>query len=91
LYTLPVAVIFFQLLAEGLQSLKQTISRPTLAKNYFLTRENKMDATAVSKQIPDEDEPKKKGLALLAHDFRQKQLIPIKILSFLILASIKLS
>ena len=38
----------------------------------------------------DEDEPKKKGLALLAHDFRQKQLIPIKIISFLILASMRL-
>ena len=45
---------------------------------------------AAKKVIPDEDEPKKKGLALLAHDFRQKQLIPIKIISFLILASIRL-
>ena len=41
----------------------------------------------VGKERTDEDEPKKKGLALLAHDFRQKQLIPIKIVSFIILAS----
>ena len=41
----------------------------------------------VGKERTDEDEPKKKGLALLAHDFRQKPLIPIKIVSFIILAS----
>jgi len=35
----------------------------------------------------DESEKKKKGWALIVHDFKQKELIPIKILSFAILAS----
>ena len=38
----------------------------------------------------DEDEPKKKGMALIKHDLKQKELIPIKLLKFLILASINL-
>lgn len=35
----------------------------------------------------DESKNKKKGWALISHDFKQKELIPIKILSFAILAS----
>ena len=34
-----------------------------------------------------EQEVKKKGWALIVHDFKQKQLIPIKLLSFIVLAS----
>lgn len=30
---------------------------------------------------------KKKGWALIVHDFKQKELIPIKLLSFIVLAS----
>ena len=40
--------------------------------------------------VSDESDPlakKKKGKDLIAHDFRQKELIPIKILSLVILAS----
>ena len=44
----------------------------------------------VTKKI-DQDEPKKKGMALIVHDFKQKELIPIKILKFLILSSIKIT
>ena len=36
----------------------------------------------------DEDEPRKKGMALILHDLKQRELIPVKILKFLILASI---
>ena len=47
------------------------------------------EAPSAAKKV-DEDEPKKKGMALIKHDLKQKQLIPVKLLSFLILASINL-
>ena len=47
------------------------------------------EAPSAAKKV-DEDKPKKKGMALIKHDLKQKQLIPVKLLSFLILASINL-
>lgn len=39
----------------------------------------------------DQVERKKKGIALIVHDYRQKELIPIKILAFLLQAGTVLS
>ena len=36
--------------------------------------------------VIEEETKKKKGLALLIHDLKQKELIPLKILFFLLLA-----
>lgn len=39
------------------------------------------------KQQIDEEEAKKKGMALIIHDFKQKPLIPVKILFFVMFSS----
>ena len=40
-----------------------------------------------AKTVEDDSHIKKKGWALIVHDFKQKELIPIKLLSFIVLAS----
>ena len=52
-------------------------------RRWTLLCNQQMDTAATV----DESEKKKKGWALIVHDFKQKELIPIKILSFAILAS----
>jgi hypothetical protein len=50
-----------------------------------------MDSVAQQHQLAQNEDKfinKKKGKALIAHDFQQKGLIPIMILSLVILASI---
>ena len=46
-----------------------------------------MDTKVVEDGKQIEDEPKKKGMALIIHDFKQKPLIPVKILFFVMFSS----
>ena len=43
------------------------------------------EAPAPEKKASDDD-VKKKGLALITHDMKKKELIPIKVLSFIIVS-----